>query len=314
MSELRFDGRVAIVTGAGANPGLGRAYALLLAERGANVVVNDVGGGPDGRGIQPVRAERVVAEIVERGGVAVADDNSVAARESAEAVVQTALDAWGRVDVLVNNAGINIPALFSEIDDRDVQRTLEVHLMGTIWMCRAVWPHMCSRGYGRIVNISSGVALGLRHLALYGAAKAGVLGLTRGLAIEGAEHGIGVNSLSPGAGTASAVYISDVTNQEYMEHFLRMTPEQVAPTLAFLSHEECTLTGRHLNSAGGRVSELYFAETAGVRGMLTPEAVQDAMTPITDRGTGGPVVEAIAADAVNEWRPKPYSPPGASGP
>jgi NAD(P)-dependent dehydrogenase (short-subunit alcohol dehydrogenase family) len=308
MPELRFDGRVAIVTGAGANPGLGRSYALLLAERGARVVVNDLGGGPDGRGIQPVDAAHVVAEIVERGGEAVADGNSVAESRSAEAVVRTALDAWGRVDVLVNNAGINIPALFSEIDKRDVQRTLDVHLMGTVWMCRAAWRHMCSQQYGRIVNISSSVALGLRRLAAYGTAKAGVLGLTRALAIEGAEHGIRVNSLSPGAATASTLYISDTAG----DAFLEMTPEQVAPTLAFLAHEECELTGRHLSSAGGQVGELYFGETAGVRNLLTPEAVRDAIGTITDRSTGAEAPDPLAVDAANEWRPKAYTPPGGS--
>jgi NAD(P)-dependent dehydrogenase (short-subunit alcohol dehydrogenase family) len=308
-SDLRFDGRVAIVTGAGADPGLGRAYALLLAERGAKVVVNDLGVGPDGRGIQPVRAEHVVDEVRRRGGVAVADCNSVATCASAEAVVRTALEAWGRVDILVNNAGVNIPALFAEIDERDLQRTLDVHLFGTVWMCHAVWPHMCSGGYGRIVNISSGVALGLRRLVAYGAAKAGVLGLTRGLAIEGADHGIRVNSLAPGAGTASAMYVSDPANAAYLEEFLRLTPEQVAPTLAFLAHESCTLSGRHFNSVGGRVSELYLSETAQVPGLLSPEGVRDAVPAIIDRTTGTEVPDPITADAGNEWRPRTYSPP-----
>jgi NAD(P)-dependent dehydrogenase (short-subunit alcohol dehydrogenase family) len=177
--QLRFDERVAIVTGAGGNPGLGRSYALALAERGARVVVNDVGGGPDGRGIAPVDPQKVVDEIVALGGEAVADRNSVAEVDSARAIVQTALDAWGRVDILINNAGVNIPALFSEIDSRDIERTIAVHLLGTIWMCRAAWPAMSGQGYGRIVNISSGTALGQRYLAVYGAAKGGVLGLTR---------------------------------------------------------------------------------------------------------------------------------------
>lgn len=304
---LRFDGRVAIVTGAAGNPGLGRSYSLLLASRGARVVVNDLGGGPDGRGIAPVDPADVVREIRDLGGEAVVDRNSVAGRESAEAVVKTALDTWGRVDILINNAGVNLSALFSEITPSDIERTIGVHLLGTVWMCHAVWPHMRDRGYGRILNISSSSALGQRFLAIYGAAKGGVLGLTRSLAIEGASHGISVNSLSPGAGTASAQYISDPADTWVRDVFSQATPEQVAPAAAFLAHEECLVTGRHLQAAAGHVNELYFAQTAGYANpSLSVEDVRDQFASILDRGTGTPVDDPLEADAASPFRPKPY--------
>ena len=142
MSEMRFDGQVAIVTGAGGNPSLGRAYAMLLASRGAKVVVNDNGVGPDGRGGRPAHPENVVKEITEAGGEAVLDTNSVADHGSAEAVVQTALDAWGKVDILINNAGVVALAEIDEVTPSDIETILAAHLFGSIWMTRAVWPHM----------------------------------------------------------------------------------------------------------------------------------------------------------------------------
>jgi NAD(P)-dependent dehydrogenase (short-subunit alcohol dehydrogenase family) len=305
---IRFDGQVSIVTGAGAASGLGRAYALFLAARGAKVVVNDLGVGPDGRGIVPVHADRVVEEIVASGGEAIADGHSVTDPPSAEAIVQAALDAWGRVDILINNAGVNLSAPFADITLKDIQRTVDVHLMGTIWMCRAVWPHMQSRGYGRIVNISSGTALGMRYLAVYGAAKAGIMGLTRSLAIEGAEHGIGVNSLAPSAGTGSALYISQLS-AEYERHLLSRRPEQVAPTAAFLAHESCGVSGRHFAAAGDGVKELFFAETLGYsKENLQLEDVHDAFDIILDRSNSRPVGDPIELDRTRAFTPKPYVP------
>ena len=308
-AQMRFDGRVAIVTGAAGNPGLGRAYALLLAARGAKVVVNDLGGGPDGSGFLPVAAEEVVREITDLGGEAVADRHSVATPAGARAIVEVALDRWGCVDVLINNAGINIPALFSEISDGDIEATIAVHLMGTIWMCRAVWPHMIEAGYGRIVNISSSTALGTEYLSHYGAAKAGVIGLTRSLAIEGAAHGISVNSLSPGAGTASAMFIAQEGDEWMMEAFMKLTPEQVAPAAAFLAHDECPVTGRHFEAMGGHVDELFFARTAGDGSAgLAPESLRDAFGTVIDRTSAEAVGDPLAVAAENQFRPKPYVP------
>src|ERR1700722_8080028 len=208
MTDLRFDGRVAIVTGAGGRPSLGRAYAHLLAARGAKVVVNDLGVGPDGHGREPAHAEIVAKEIVDAGGEAIADLNSVAEEDSARAVVQTALDAWGHVDIVVNNAGVVVLAEFAEISAKDIRNIINVHLFGNIWMCRAVWHHMREREYGRIVNITSGALLGTRYVVPYGAAKGGILSLTRGLAVEGADRNIKVNTLGPAAATAALSLLS----------------------------------------------------------------------------------------------------------
>ena len=163
MPELRFDGRVAIVTGAGGqDPSLGRSHATLLAERGAKVVVNDLGVGPDGRGIMRANAQQVADEIRAAGGEAVPDQHSVAEEEGARSVVATALDTWGRLDIVVNNAGVCFMAHFDKISSADIRQIIDVHLMGTLWMCRAAWPHMREAGYGRIVNTTSGAMFGAR--------------------------------------------------------------------------------------------------------------------------------------------------------
>jgi NAD(P)-dependent dehydrogenase (short-subunit alcohol dehydrogenase family) len=311
MSEMRFDGRVAIVTGAGGNPSLGRSFARLLAERGAKVVVNDLGVGPDGRGVTKAHADLVAQEIVDAGGEAVADLNSVAEEASAQAVVQTALDAFGRVDVLVNNAGVCTLADFDELSSVDVQRTITVHLFGNVWMCRAVWPHFKEQGYGRIVNINSGAMFGAApKVVVYGAAKGGIFGLTRGLALEGQTHGIRVNTLGPAAGTAAHQHLqleSEALTM-MMEH---LPPEQVAPAVAFLAHEDCPCTGRYLEAMGGRVYERVFFETQGYADpALTIEAVRDHWGQITSHDgmtpTPEPSPETIAAAAA--FVPKPYEP------
>jgi NAD(P)-dependent dehydrogenase (short-subunit alcohol dehydrogenase family) len=278
MSELRFDGRVAIVTGAGGNPGLGRAYAMLLAARGAKVVVNDTGDGPDGRGTHPADPEAVVKEIVDAGGEAIVDTNSVAERTSAEAVVQTALDAWGKVDILINNAGIAFLGEFEELSPDDIEKIIDVHLMGTIWMSRAVWPHMKEAGYGRIVSAASSSMLGQRYVTVYGAAKGGIFSMMRGLAVEGAAHGIQANSFGPGAKTnMSALFATE----DLVAH---MPPaELVAPTVAYLCHEDCDFTGHYLEAAAGMSKYRCFAETQGYMNPdVALEDVRDNIGKILD--------------------------------
>ncbi len=258
MHELRFDGEVAIVTGAGGRPSLGRCYAHLLAARGAKVLVNDLGVGPDGRGSAPASAQAVAQEIRDAGGEAVADTHSVAEQETAARVVQTALDGWGRVDILVNNAGVAILAEFDEITATDIERMIHVHLLGNIWMTRAVWAHMKERGYGRIVNASSAAVLGLRYVTIYGAVKGAVLALTRGLAVEGRPHGIKVNAIGPSALTSAFELLyregTDATAPP---------PELVAPVVAFLCHRQCPHNGGYFESAGGHTSMRRLVETRG---------------------------------------------------
>ena len=280
--ELRFDGRVAIVTGAGGNPGLGRAHAHLLAERGAKVVVNDFGVGPDGRGNLRANAETVADEIRANGGDAIADTNSVAERDSAKAVVRTALDAWGRIDILVNNAGIQLLATFEEISDNDIRKIIDVHLMGNIWMCRAVWPHMTKAGYGRIVNTTSGGMFGFNKSVIYGAAKGGIFSLTRGLALEGKKHGIHANAIGPSAGTVAGSLLCEDT--DWMRTMLaQKTPERVSPVVAYLAHQDCTLSGAYLEAVAGDVAAKIFGQTAGYSNPnLTIEDVRDNLDTILD--------------------------------
>ena len=299
MTGMRFDGRVAIVTGAGGKPSLGRAYAMLLAARGAKVVVNDLGVGPDGHGTVPANPGSVVQEILDGGGEAIVDTHSVAEEDSAAAIVQTALGEWGRVDILVNNAGVANLAQFDEITAADIHMILGAHLHGTIWMSRAVWPHMQEAGYGRIVSVASNSMLGQRYLTIYGAAKGGIWAFMRGLAVEGAAHGIKANSIAPGAKTNMAAMFAG-------GEFIDQAPpaELVAPTVAYLSHEDCAVSGGNFEVAGGMTKFHPFAETQEYfnpavtvedvrdnfdtimrteRHTLCPEPLDDPMAEIIDR-------------------------------
>jgi NAD(P)-dependent dehydrogenase (short-subunit alcohol dehydrogenase family) len=278
--RLRFDGRVAIVTGAGGRPSLGQAYAHLLAERGARVVVNDLGVGPDGRGVQRAHAEAVAQEIRDAGGEAIADTNSVAEPDTAKSVVQTALDAWGRVDVLINNAGVQNFAPFAEMSDEDVRRIVGVHTLGTIWMSRAVWPHMQEAGYGRIVNTVSRSLFGYARMVVYASAKAAGIGFTRCLAAEGASRGIQVNALGPGAFTnAEEYFAADPDTPAGLR-----TVERVAPVAIFLAHETCPFSGKYLETRSGIVTEVFLGQTKGYENAsLTPEDVADNVDQILDR-------------------------------
>lgn len=285
MTELRYDGRVAIVTGAGTEGGLGREYARLLASRGASVVINDIGVAPDGSGQPTNAAEEAARELTDLGYSAVADTHSVADEEGANAVVQTAIDAFGRVDILINNAGVAIFAGIDEITSADIHKVVNVHLMGQIWMCRAAWPHMKAAGYGRIVNITSDATMGLRKLSIYGAAKGGVISLTYALAVEGAALGIRANVVGPGAGTRAVTHWFDRSDWQdrYMQ---KMPPTLVAPAVAALAHEDCPVTGQFVRAAGSRVAVRYLSETVGIENEPddhTIERVAEAWPQILDR-------------------------------
>jgi len=256
MTALRFDGRVAVITGAGR--GLGRAYALLLAARGAQVVVNDPGVSRHGEGGDAGPAQDVVAQIEAAGGRAIASTESVATPEVGRAIIDAAVAAFGKVDILIHNAGINRPSLLREMEWEQFRSVLDVHLHGAFHLVRAALPLMCDAGYGRIVLTSSIAGLySDRRNGAYAVAKAGLIGLSNTIAIEGAEHGVTCNALVPAAVTRLSEGIDTST-------FPTMTPEQVAPSVAWLVHESCAVTGDILVALAGRIAKAYVAETRGV--------------------------------------------------
>jgi NAD(P)-dependent dehydrogenase (short-subunit alcohol dehydrogenase family) len=308
MSNLRFDGRTAIVTGAGGNPSLGRAHALLLASRGANVVVNDIGTGSEMRNYTGVAsADAVAAEIVAAGGNAVADTNSVATFEGAEAIIRTAIQTFGRIDILVNNAGITLAAPFDVMTPHDFTRQIDINLMGSIWTSRAAWPHMKAQGYGRILNTTSTAMLGLALQVGYAVSKGGLWSLTRSLAVEGGAHGIKVNAISPGAFTrmASATMLED---SRLLLHLKSHLPaELVSPVVAFLCHESCPVTGECIDSVGGDVYRTYVARTRGFASReLTTEMVADRWNDIMSHADG--VTLDVSEGQTLGPNLKPYNP------
>ena len=273
MSELRFDGRVAIITGAGG--GLGRSHALELARRGAQVLVNDLGGALDGSGSSLTAADRVVDEITAAGGIAVANHDSVATAEGGQNIVQAAIDAFGRVDVLVNNAGILRDKAFHKMDDSMIEAVINVHLKGALYVSQPAYRLMREQGYGRIVNTSSASGLfGNFGQANYGAAKAGLAGLTRVLAIEGASRGIQVNAIAPIAATRMTQDILGPLAD-------KVSPASVSPLVAYLAHEECAVNGHVYSVAGGRIARIFVAETHGVvLSQNTSEEIQSKLALI----------------------------------
>jgi NAD(P)-dependent dehydrogenase (short-subunit alcohol dehydrogenase family) len=262
MPDMRFDGRVAIITGAGG--GLGRSHALELARRGAMVLVNDLSA-----------AQQVVDEITAFGGQAAANQDSVATASGGQAIVQAALDAFGRVDVLVNNAGILRDKAFHKMDETMIDAVIDVHLKGAFYVTQPAFRLMREQGYGRIISTSSASGLfGNFGQANYGAAKAGLAGLTRVLALEGAGHGIMANAIAPIAAT-------QMTEGILGDLAVKVSPGSVSPLVAYLAHAECSVSGNVYSVAGGRIARIFVAETQGlVLGENTPESIRAQLSLI----------------------------------
>ncbi len=278
MSALGYDGKVAIITGAGG--GLGRQHALLMAKRGALIVVNDLGGSVDGTGANASAAQKVVDEIKAAGGEAVADHNSVATPEGGEAIVQTAIDAFGRVDIVINNAGILRDKAFHNMEPDLLNPVLDVHLKGAFYVTKPAFVRMREQGYGRIVSTSSAAGVfGNFGQTNYGAAKMGLVGFTRVLGVEGAKFNIKANAIAPLAMTRMTEDILGGLKD-------KLDPGLVSPLVAFLAHEDCPVSGQLFSVGGGRVAQVFLGETNGYYNPnLTPEDVQGNWDVITDRST-----------------------------
>lgn len=280
MGELRFDGRVAVITGGGR--GLGRAHALLLAARGAKIVVNDPGVSMKGDATEEGPADALVSEIRALGGEAVANTDSVATREGGEAIVRSAIDAFGRIDILIHSAGNVRKALLRDMSHEDFDSVLDVHLRGAFNVLRPAFPLMCDQGFGRIVMTGSINGLyGKANSANYATAKAGLIGLSHSAAIEGREFNVHSNVLVPAAVTRMSEGID--TSQ-----FPPMDPASVAPVVAWLCHESCAVNGEMLVSAAGRVARAWVAESPGVYRpewsiedvAAQAEAIRDMASPV----------------------------------
>lgn len=307
MEQLRFDGQTAVVTGAGGNPSLGRAHALLLGSRGANVVVNDIGRDPEARHYPgAASAEAVAQEIRDAGGRAVASTASVTTLAGAEAIVATAQDAFGRVDILVNNAGMSVGAPFDQISERDIQRHVDINLMGSIWCARAVWPHMKAQGYGRIINITSSSMTGFANQVAYAASKGGAWSLTRSLAAEGQAHGIKVNAVSPGGYTRLVISTLEEDSPLLAHSKEHLPPELSSPAVAFLAHESCPVTGECIDAVGGQVQRCYIARTGGFdQRDHTIETIVERWHEVMD--TSAAEVVGLAAMDTSDWKLRQYA-------
>ncbi|WP_084355879.1 SDR family NAD(P)-dependent oxidoreductase [Novosphingobium lentum] len=281
MGEMRFDNQVVIVTGAGR--GIGRGHALLLAARGASVVVNDAGGLPDGTGNSSSPAQDVVAEITALGGKAIAITDSVASEAGASHIVAAAIDHFGKIDAVINNAGIYLGQAIDAFDIDTFRRHLEVHVLGAALVLRAAWPHLAITK-GRIVNTMSASIFGMTPYSAYISAKGGVLGLTRALAVEGRPAGIKVNCIAPAAATRMMFAAMPDLSEDATAHYKRLLPpEAIAPVAAYLAHADCAVSGECLAVGGGRVTRYIIGETPGItRPELTPEIIRDELSAIMD--------------------------------
>jgi len=255
MADLGYDGKVAIITGAGG--GLGRSHALELAKRGARIVVNDLGGSLDGQGGDAGPAAKVAQEINDLGGEAVASNDSVSTPEGGKAIVARAVEEFGTVDIVINNAGILRDKTFHNLTPELLTPVIDVHLLGAFYVTQPAWLIMREKSYGRVINTSSNSGiLGNFGQSNYGAAKMGLVGFTRVLANEGRKYNIKVNAIAPVAKTRMT--------EELLGSFGdKLAAEEITPTVAFLAHEDCPVTGEIYSVAGGSVSRFFIGLTPG---------------------------------------------------
>ena len=265
--EIRFDGRVAVITGAGG--GLGRAHALLLASRGAKIVVNDLGGSMDGAGADATPAQKVCDEIKAAGGEAVPNYDSVSEWDSAQSIIKTAIDSFGKIDILINNAGILRDKSIMKMEIADWDLIMAVHLSGTFFCTKAAFPFMREAGYGRILSTASAAGLyGNFGQTNYGAAKLGIAGMMNSVKLEGAKYNIKANTLVPVAGTRLT---ATVMPPQVVE---KLKPEFVSPLAAYLVSEPCELSGAMMVAGAG-----YFSRAAVVEGPGVFFDAPEAVTP-----------------------------------
>lgn len=288
MNELRFDGKSVIVTGGGR--GFGRAHAMMLASRGARVVVADYGVDVDGSGSSPEPAQLVAKEIEAAGGIAVPCFANVADEDGAKTIVQTALDAFGGLDVVVNNAGICDPWLFEDMTMERFRRMVDFHYIGTVNVTKAAWPHLVAKQHGCVVNTSSEAILGnVPKSTAYSAAKGAVFSFTRALALDGRRTGTRVNAVAPRGITRMSeppvlARVFDQPEEAFVNPFYEsLQPEGVSPAVVYLAHESCPLTGELLICGGGRALRLAAIETKGItREKLTPEDIAENLDEVID--------------------------------
>ncbi len=271
--NVRFDNRVAIVTGAG--NGLGRSHALLLASRGAKVVVNDPGGAVDGKGGGHAAADKVVDEIKAAGGHAVANYDSVADAKSAANIVKTAVDSFGTVDIVVNNAGVLRDKTFHNMTTDDFDFVVKVHFLGTAYVTHAAWPILRAKAYGRVVVTSSNSGIyGTFGQSNYGGAKLAVVGFMNALRLEGQKYNIMMNALAPIAATRMTDSLMPAPVLE------KLKPEYVSPMVAYLCSEQCQRTGDIWSAGGGTFARIEYREAEGLRIDGRAPTVEDVMENI----------------------------------
>jgi NAD(P)-dependent dehydrogenase (short-subunit alcohol dehydrogenase family) len=308
--SLRFDEQVAVITGAGG--GLGEQYAMLLASRGARIVVNDIGGSVTGDGRNAEAAQAVAAEINRQGGQAVADTHSVTNPEGGQAIIDTAMNTWGRVDIVINNAGIVGDAPFDEMTSDRLQPLIDVHLNGAFNVTQPAWKVMRRQRYGRVLNTCSAAGiLGAENMSNYGAAKTGLIGFTRVLAAEGSKDNIKVNAVAPIAFTRMLTHSLDGAAQpddpsaravldDLVGRYLRkLDPALVAPVAAYLTHANCPVSGEIYTVGAGHVARFFIGRTRGFHSpTLTVEDVRDHLDEIRDES--GYTVPNGPADEMGE--------------